>query len=73
MRRDSVETSLVSLLGRLRTFGEPPVPQLAFNSLIFGLEVACGILVISWLVPRDAPMPFRRNSRGWGWLRRPAF
>ena len=47
MRAIRAKRQLVSLLGRLGRFGEPPMPELAFNSLIFGFEVACAILVIS--------------------------
>lgn len=61
-RTDPGEASLVSLIGRLRSLGEPPVPAVALNSLIFGLEVACGIVVISWLVPPD-----RAISSGAAW------
>jgi hypothetical protein len=38
------------LLDLARRIGEPPVPQLAANSLVFGAEVACAIMVLAWII-----------------------
>jgi ABC-type Fe3+ transport system permease subunit len=72
-RRDdaSGDSSLGALLGRLRSFGESPAAELALNSLIFGLAVASGITLISWLVPPARPTPSRRSQ--WRRLFRPRF
>jgi hypothetical protein len=38
----------------VRCLADPPLPQLATNSLLLGLEAAAGILGCAWLVRRDA-------------------
>jgi len=43
----------------------PPVPQLVVNSLVLGLEVACGIMIIAWFVQPDDGIGSARTS----WLR----
>ena len=50
---DSSQGPLGALLELVRRIGEPPVPQLAANSLVFGIEVACAIMVLAWIVGPD--------------------
>jgi iron(III) transport system permease protein len=57
-----------SLPGGLQSLADPQVRELAGNSLFLGLEVACGLTLISWLIPRG-PAPAR--SRLWDRLIRP--
>jgi len=42
--------ALRAVLELPRRFGDPPVGRLLANSLVLGLEVACGIMAIAWLV-----------------------
>jgi iron(III) transport system permease protein len=49
----------------LRHLSEPPSPQLAFNSLLLGLEVALVLMVLAWLVGTDA----HSSSVRTGWMR----
>ena len=58
--RSVIALKLVSVLrDRL---SEPPVPQLAFNSLYLGLEVALALMLVAWLVGTNS----RSSSVGTG-------
>jgi ABC-type Fe3+ transport system permease subunit len=49
----------------LRRILEPPMPRLALNSLLLGLEAAAGILAVAWLVqPGPGLRPARRAGAG---------
>jgi hypothetical protein len=53
------------ILDLARRFGEPPVPQLVANSLILGIEVAGGIVVLGWIIRPDDCLRSPRKA----WLR----
>ena len=61
----STEGGFRALLDRARRIALPPVPQLTANSLVFGLEVACAIMALAWIVQPDKGI---RSSR-MTWLR----
>jgi ABC-type Fe3+ transport system permease subunit len=64
----STDGTFGALFDVARRIGQPPVPQLAANSLVFGIEVACGIMVLAWIVQPAAGI--RAAPRGrWRWLR----
>jgi hypothetical protein len=44
---------MASLSEALRRATEPPVPQLVVNSLMLGLEVGAGVLILAWLLRPD--------------------
>jgi len=54
-----------ALLDLARRIALPPVPQLAFNSMVLGLEVACGVMALAWLVQPDDGVRSARAT----WLR----
>jgi len=54
-----------ALLNLARRIALPPVPQLALNSLVFGLEVACAIMALAWI---GQPANGSRSART-TWLR----
>jgi len=62
---NSVAGAVRGLPVLLRHLGEPPLPQLAFNSLFLGLEVALVLMVLAWLVGTDA----HSSSVRTGWMR----
>jgi len=59
------EGAFGAFLDLARRIGDPPVPQLAANSLVFGIEVACGIMVLAWIVRPDQGIRCSRTN----WLR----
>jgi ABC-type Fe3+ transport system permease subunit len=51
--------AVIDQLGRI---ARPPVPRLAANSVIFGLEAACVIMALAWIVrPEDGNRPWRTS------------
>jgi hypothetical protein len=41
---------------------DPPLPQIALNSLVLGLEAAAGILAVAWLVQPAAGLRWARST-----------
>ena len=60
----SDEVAARSFTELIRQVFEPPMPQLAANSLFLGLEVATGIVILAWLVRPVAAQPVRHGPSG---------
>jgi hypothetical protein len=59
----SVGGALRGLSTLRQHLSEPPVPRLAWNSLVLGLEVALALMVVAWLVGRISQSPSSSSSR----------
>jgi hypothetical protein len=53
----STETANSGALGLLQRLGDAPVPELAANSLLFGLLVAFGLEMVAWLIGPESVAP----------------